>query len=84
MEAKKLAKELEERKKKGNPLIRPQSAKTMNFGKWCKLVFFSNLRSTIILRSWYLIHEVRTSGRHPSTRSINESFNSWFKCTFLC
>lgn len=56
MEAKKLAKELEERKKKGNPLIRPQSAKTMNFGKWYKLVFFSKLRSTIILRSWYLIH----------------------------
>lgn len=32
MEAKKLAKELEERKKKGT-LIRPQSAKTMNFGE---------------------------------------------------
>ena len=32
MEAKKLAKELEERKKKGNGLLRPQSAKTMNLG----------------------------------------------------
>ena len=33
MEARRLAKELEERKKKGNPLMRPQSARTMSFGR---------------------------------------------------